>query len=153
MVSKHLKALADRLGNATLPVPSPPKKERKNLPRDADGKPLLFLTPPPNTVVHTPTQDAYDLLMRVCECARYSWHNEDRPTTNDNWPHYEGETCIGIELDSNRRKTFLGYAPREFFQKYGNRILSPEEFYTAQRIFPAMLEEITQYFNQTDPGQ
>ena len=145
MVNKHLKTLANRLGNATLPVPSPPKKERKNLPRDANGTLILRLILPPETVVHTPTQDAYDLLMRVCECARYSWRSGGCPTTSDNWSHYREETCVSINFDGNPRRT-LSYERKERFQDYKEHILSPEEFYTAQKISPAMLEEITQYF-------
>src|SRR3989338_4751938 len=145
MVSKHLKALADSLGNATLPTLSPPKKERKSLPRDDDGTPLIHLILPPKTVVHTPTQEAYTLLMRVCECACYSWQSGGCPTTSDNWSHYREETCVSINFDGNPRRT-LSYKRKERFQDYKEHILSPEEFYTAQKISPAMLEEITQYF-------
>ena len=149
MVKPQLKALADRLGNATLPSPSPPKEEKKSLPRDADGKPRLSLSPSLKAVVHTPTREAYDLLMRVCECAGYVWYGGDRPTAKDYYEVKAGETCIHLEFTENfttkKRTPYVAYADRVYSLCHSPKevILSPEEFYAEQQISPALLEEIS----------
>ena len=118
MVKPQLKALADRLGNATLPSPSPPKEEKKSLPRDADGKPRLSLSPSLKAVVHTPTREAYDLLMRVCECAGYVWPWGVPSTLRSHYEVKAGETCISLDFTENvttkKRTLYLAYADRVY---------------------------------------
>ena len=136
MVKPSLAALAARYGSDTPPRISdttiPP------IPR-APSKPYLDISNLPGTAVRIPTKEDYTLLMRVLECASWMWKSGARPTSFDMWGDRKDSLYINVSRES--KEITWGEVGT-----YDKPILSPGEFYAAQKVTPDLLEAVQQYF-------
>lgn len=113
-------------------------KENK-LERDAEGKPIIELTPLEKIAVNAPTQGEYNTLMQVYECGGWKWSMGTLPTFNDFWNKFETETCFRI-ADA------FSYWDKDWYLKEGFKIILPQEFYDRQEMTPEMIREVNEYF-------
>ncbi|MDO8516987.1 MAG: hypothetical protein Q7S33_02575 [Nanoarchaeota archaeon] len=117
--------------------------------KDADGKPIIQLTPLEETAVNTSTQEDYDTLMRVYECGGWKWGNGSKPTMGNNWNSYKANYCIdlGIHYRTKAKGEFCG-GSMEWNSSNNWTIISPKDFYQIQKITPEMLNEISKFFEK-----
>ncbi|MFZ5955777.1 MAG: hypothetical protein ACOYT4_05105 [Nanoarchaeota archaeon] len=108
-------------------------------------KPTLALAYLVNTAVLVPTRKEYEELMRVYECAGYSWINGKLPTQRDVWPEYKEKTLIHHGILHELTYECLKNPPQ-----YGC-ILSLNKFYQSLNVSSQKLSDIHNWFekNQT----
>ena len=125
-------------------------KETKNkLERNADGRPILHLTPLEKTAVNAPTREDYNTLMRVYECSGWKWHDGKNPSEINRWEIYGSDFCagVGVHWGTNKVKVF-GWGDKENYISLDGKIISIEEFYKIQKITPEMIKEVNKYFEK-----
>lgn len=81
----------------------------------------------PHTVVHVPTQDEYDELMKIYEDAGWKWHCGGKPITQNYWDLHKYETCI---LAKNKCE----YGRKDFYELYGFEIITLQQFKELQGL-------------------
>lgn len=141
----------------------PEENLETNLKKDSNGKPSLDLIPLEKIVVHTPTQEIYNQLMRVYEIGHWI-SNGLRPATKvDLWKLYKSRTCVdaGINIFVSIHEGGRILQPKfgiwegkfKFYQRKDPmmerkklKTISTEEFYQIQKITPEIIKEINKYF-------
>lgn len=91
-----------------------------------DKKPRIKLNALEKTVVHTPTQYAFNKLMRVYECGGCKWVTGDLPTKLNVWSINKKKTCVNVT------DNYLTYNNKSSYRKDGYTIIPPQEFYKKQ---------------------
>jgi len=159
-INQKLVELAKRQMNPNPPEPLE-RTERKSLTgileRDSDGKPILNLTVMWKKAVNTPTQESYDQVMKVYECGGWTWDDSSKTTLPTKrrirWNDEKEETCIdaGVNYPSSDEGKFE-YADKVWFEKFGCKIITPQEFYDSQNppITQEMIDEVNTWFDEND---
>lgn len=110
------------------------------IPRDANGRPIVKLEEIEKIVVRTPTEQDYNILMRVYDCAGWKWSHGHSPLV---WtPPKEDFKFDKIYFDI---KNPFRYGTR-YFSSYA--VFMPEQFYKEEKISREVLIEINKYFEQ-----
>ena len=152
-INPRLRKLAELTYNPSLELPNLEEITEKTslktnkLERDAQGKPIIKLTPLERTAVNTQTQEAYDTLMQVYECGGWRWYRGSSLTSGDHWKGYKEKICMDAGYNfHNNQEGLICYGPTRDFNEKGKEIISPQEFYNKQNITPEMINEINKYF-------
>lgn len=75
---------------------------------------------PQKIVVHTPTQEDFDRLMRAYEQKGWKWFSGDRPTKYYPWERYAEKTCVGF-------KNSFCYDSKSYLDMNSYQIISVDE--------------------------
>ncbi|MDO8516872.1 MAG: hypothetical protein Q7S33_01995 [Nanoarchaeota archaeon] len=127
------------------------RKKASSLERQSDRKPILNLTHLVKTAVNTPTQEDYNILMRVYECGGWKWNGGERVPTKEinRWNMYSSNNCVcaGITFNTANLGHF-GYSSKSFYVSNNWKVISPQDFYQIQKITPEILNEVNEYFEK-----
>lgn len=111
--------------------------------KDENNKPRLRLTNLNGAVVNTLTQEEYDTLMQVYECAEWRWRVGGRiiaEKSRDLWVVNRDRTCIEC------RSYGVAFNSISLYKSQGYRVITPEVFYKVQGIDSEQMREIDAYF-------
>jgi hypothetical protein len=129
-----------------------PDKSNKNedlsgkLSVDETGKPQIELIVLEKTVVHTPTQEEYDVLMQVYEGGGWEWNGGDMPTDGNPWDWYTVGTYVEVDK-------CISYDSKSIYKEERYNIISPQKFYETQGITSDTLTEINNWFETNKPNR
>jgi len=86
--------------------------------------------------------------MRVYECGSWKWRKGQLPTNYNAFNDSTKETCIeaGVDYYFGQFGQF-GYASKEGYIKNNWKVISPEEFYKIEKVFPEKRKEINEDFD------
>lgn len=85
----------------------------------------------PNTVVHVPTQEEYDELMKILEDGGWGWLGDKR-----NWGEYGDKTCVRVTTANGVGYTSVGVTLEGvwWYTQHGYRIITLKEFKKEQGL-------------------
>lgn len=108
-------------------------------------KPIIQLEEIVNHVVHTPTKEDFDTLMRIYEAGGWTRWDNLFPTCkrSDVFSIYKKETCV------NASNLFTNTSRNESASEK-LVIMTTQDFYHKQQITPEIISEINKYFKDKD---
>lgn len=109
-------------------------------------KPRITLTPLEKTVVHTPTQQDYDTLMRVYECGGWITINGKIPTKfPSHFPSFF-EYAYDAGICRGQREKFGWWSTNQAIED-DKTVILPEDFYEIQNVSLRQILQINRWFD------
>ena len=151
-INPNLRKLAELTYNPSLEVPDLEKITEETQPqinkleKDAQGRPIIKLTPLEKTAINTKTQQEHNTLMQVYECGGWRWSGGELPTySKDRGDEEEISVTGGYVFYTNAINRF-SWGFQRFYLDNGWKVIPTKEFYNKQNITDDMIKEINEYF-------